>query len=294
MRGSTPWIALLLVFGGELRAEESAAKAEIDQREPSPFKISLSAEYRKLAISDEDPLNDQMMVYRFAGQGRVMKGLKSYIRFGLYEKFVAQEDESGLKFQDTQLGLKMATPISLSEEQELSIAQDLRVYLPTSRPSQKQDLFLALRYTSNFGLELPLGISLALMPHYRYRFHKFAERAGYQGGMNTQMDTGLHLGLNWEFLNSKQLGDLSFGASFGWVWLRKYDSRDEHETSTSDQGFWYQSYDWEAHLAYQPLKQLQLSLSLEHGGSVLRDGIVNTFFTHRDETELVSSLSLSF
>ena len=43
-----------------------------------------------------------------------------------------------------------------------------------------------------------------------------------------------------------------------------------------------------------PVEWFQLAVGVEQGGSVPRDGIVNTFFAHRDETGLVVDPSFAF
>jgi hypothetical protein len=271
--------------------EQASVQATAEAPPKKKWSVNASSQYRQLAVSDPDPANDRVLLWTLGGSVEAFPGGKVFARFGLQERFVAEQGESGWKFRDSALGLSYNTPISLGNERELGLGHKLTFTLPTSRASSKQDLYFATGYSLTASYEIVHGLSLAVIPDARHRWHQYAERAGYDGVMNIQWEVGLHAGLDWTFLESERFGSLTVGASTGSGWQRKYASRDDHESSTADAAVWQQSYDWEAHLGYDPIPHLSLGASLEHGGSVLRDGIVNTFFVHRDETELVFSLS---
>ena len=135
------------------------------------------------------------------------------------------------------------------------------------------------------------NLVLSTTPSFRYRFHEYAERAGYGGGMNTQLDMSLNIGADYLIDQTPLFSRYRVGASAGTSYWRRYDSREEYESAASDQGFWSQLYSWEAHLVYTPSFFFSVSLSVEHNSSVRRNGIVNTFFMHRDETEVALSFS---
>jgi hypothetical protein len=255
------------------------------------WSVNASAQYRQLAVTDPDPLNDRVVLWSLGGNVGVFEGGKVFVRFGLSERFVAEQTESGVKLRDTSIGLNYGHAIKFTENHELSLSHRLAFFLPTSRASLSQDLYVAPQYVLITSYELVHGLTLSFSPDARYRWHRVCRAAGIDGVMNVQWELGLHGGLDWTFLETERFGSLGVGASAGSGWQRKYASRDDHESTTSPMSaIWYQSYDWEAHVwVTTPLQYLSLSLAVEHGGNVLRDGIVNTFFTHRDETELARS-----
>lgn len=258
---------------------------------PKQWSVSASAQYRQLAVTDPDPRNDRVLLWSLGGNVGVFEGGKVFVRFGLSERFVAEQTESGVKLRDTSIGLNYGHAIKFTENHELSLSHKLAFFLPTSRASLAQDLYVAPQYVFNASYELVHGLSISFSPDVRYRWHQYAERAGYDGAMNVQWELGTHGGLDWTFLESERFGSVGVGASAGTGWQRMYDSRDDHTSPVAESGNWNQSYDWEAHVGYDPVKYLSLGVGLEHGGSVLRDGIVNTFFVHRDETELAFTVS---
>lgn len=282
--------ALAVEGAGPGLAASAASTATTEAGPKRQWQATASANYRQLAVSDPDPENDRLLLYTLGGNVGVFERGKVFVRFGLQERFVAEPGESGVKFRDTSIGLSYASPIAFDENNTLSLVHRLAFFLPTSRASLAQDLYVAPQYVLIASYELVHGLTLSFSPDARYRWHEYAERAGIDGVMNVQWELGLHGGLDWTFLETERFGSLGVGASAGSGWQRKYASRDDHESTTSDAAIWYQSYDWEAHVSYDPLQYLSLSLAVEHGGNVLRDGIVNTFFTHRDETELSFTL----
>lgn len=319
MRGRSPtvattgWAALLLALAGAAgaRAEPAEAEAEGEGKTPvqaprpgdvagevasttdddrRPYRITGLAQFRTLAIRDEDPRNDQVTIYRLRGQGTLFEGASAYVRFGLLQRFVAEPDESGFLLQDTLAGVSYTHAVDLGPR-DLDLTHNLAVFLPTSRASQTQDLYAAPLYELSASIEAVDGLVLHVEPGVQYRFHEYAERAGLQGGMNTQLRWEVRGGVDYTLFDSETAGMLAIGGSSGSTWDLKYASRDDHESASSDRQVLLQSYDWEGHVVYRPLSFLRATVSIEHGGRVLRDGIVNTFFVHRDETELAFTLS---
>ena len=264
-----------------------------DQAESKAFPVSakLDLQYRMLAVVDEDPANDQYLFWLGTLAGKVFPGGTLVLQMGFTERFVAQPDESGVLLRDTVVALRYATPIELGGGLKLSMTHELGFFLPTSRASRNQDLYVAPRYRLLADVEVIKGLDVSFIPEFRYRFHGYAERAGYGAGQNVQLDGGARLGLDYTPLDSKTYGNAGVGASAATYVARHYAARDDYSADTSDQAPWFQSYDWEAHVFYQPVRYATVSVSVEHGGNVLRDGIVNTFFAHRDETELVFTLT---
>jgi len=280
-----------LADAGPETAASAASTASTETGPKRQWQASASVNYRQLAVSDPDPANDRALLYTLGGNVGVFEGGKVFLRLGLQERFVAEPGESGAKFRDTSIGLSYASPITFDANNTLNLLHRLAFFLPTSRASLAQDLYVAPQYVLAANYELVHGLTLSLSPDARYRWHEYAERAGIAGVMNVQWELGLHGGLDWTFLETERFGSLTIGGSSGFGWQRKYASRDAHESSSADAALWSQSYDWEAHVSYDPLRYLSLSIAVEHGGNVLRDGIVNTFFTHRDETELSFTLA---
>ncbi|MEZ4468762.1 MAG: hypothetical protein R3F43_31110 [bacterium] len=287
-------LGLGLCLLGTAQAQGPDAEPETDAQAglDLPVKTTLSSQFRMLAVVDEDPANDQLLLYGLRVRGEVFKGGTVFLGAGLRQLFVAEPDESGVDLQDTQVGFAWKTPVSFGADAKLSLTQEASVFLPTSRTSRVQDLYLAPQVRLGFAFEPVAGLTVAGGPRFRYRFHEFAERAGRAGGMNTQLDTGLSAGIDYAILDSKTYGRIGVGVGAGTNYVRKYDSRESYESDASDQGVWYQQYDWEAHVGYG-YSVFDLGFSVEQGGNVLRDGVVNTFFVHRDETQLAFTLSAS-
>lgn len=286
---AVPIVALLAAPALGSAPDETAPVAP-EQEEPRDHKVSALAQFRTLAIRDEDPRNDQSTLFQLRGQVKPFGDAAVFMRFGLIQYFVAEEGESGYRLQDALTGISYPTPVKLGNF-ELALKHTLSFYLPTSRASQDQDLYVAPQYALDASMEVLKGLTVSVQPTVQYRWHQYAERAGYGAGMNTQVRYAARGGLDYAVLDSETFGDLGVGASAGSTWDQKYASMDDHESDTSDAAVVFQSYDWEAHVDYTPIDHLSFGVALEHGGRVLRDGIVNTFLVHRDETELAFTLS---
>lgn len=112
--------------------------------------------------------------------------------------------------------------------------------------------------------------------------------------MNSRFVALLRPFLEAEVLDLGAYGKLFLRADVYWSWINQYPSRDSYASDASSQAAWLQKYGWSVGAGYMPMPWVELAVGVEQGGNVLRDGIVNTFFVHRDETELVLDLSLSF
>lgn len=279
-------VSLGMLFSGFAAAEETDA-------ESFPISTTVSSQFRMLAVVDEDPANDQQLIYGLRAKGRFfVPQATAFIASGVTQAFVAEEGESAFRLRDTHIGFSWKTALPLDNDEKglkLKIVNTISVFTPTSRISRKQTLYAAPQFQIGFGLAPTERLSLSLAPRFRYRIHRYAERAGTAGAMNVQMDTGFHVGFDYMVVKTKH-GGLALGGSAGTTYIRKYDSRDDYLSDTSDRGVWLQSYDWEAHLGYD-VHMFSLGLGIEHGGNVLRGGVVNTFFTHRDATQFVMSVA---
>ena len=281
----------LVAAQGLQNVQDAAGKAS--KEEAFPVTTLLFVQHRQLAVVDDDPANDHLTVWAARAQGRLATGLSVFLTGGLVQRFVAEEGESPFRLLDSRIGLAWRTPVDLGGGKKLGILNELSVFLPTSRTSQLQDIIAAPQARVQFMFQPVKGLSLALSPRFRYRFHTFAERAGLNANMNVQIDTGVRAGIDYTAIRFEKAGSIGVGTSTGTTYIRKYDSRESFTSEQSDQGVWLQVYDWEAHVTYS-VSMFNFAVSVEQGGNVLRNGVVNTFFAQRDETELVFSAFAMF
>lgn len=257
--------------------------------------VSAAVEFRMLAVTDVDPANDRALLYSVKGGYELIPRGVAFASLGLTQAFVAEEGESGFRFQDMQAGFDYSHDVGLgalgAADRQINFAHRLSFYLPTSRESQAQDLYVAPQALSRARMTLIDRLVVGLDGSFQYRFHQFAERAGLGGGLNTQLVLrGLAL-VEYTPVDRPDVGTITIGIDATTSWFKKYRSRDDHASGTSSAALWLQDYGWDAYAVYAPLPYLWASVSLQQGGHVLRDGIVNTFFVHRDESEIVFSLA---
>ena len=256
-----------------------------------PIVTRLTLSHRGLLVVDEDPANNQLSLYQLSASGAIFKQLRLFGGALWRQHYSVEPDESALQLGDLQLGLSYPMTLPVGNDLRLVIFHVAAFTLPTSRQSRAQDLYFSPRYLASVSLMPIPNLVLSTTPSFRYRFHEYAERAGYGGGMNTQLDMSLNIGADYLIDQTPLFSRYRIGASAGTSYWRRYDSREEYESAASDQDFWNQLYSWEAHLVYTPSFFFSVSLSVEHNSSVRRNGIVNTFFMHRDETEVALSFS---
>ena len=257
---------------------------------PLPVKLTAAVGYYMLATVDEDPENDQSLSWSVGARAKVLPDLTIFANAGVTERFTVEKDESAFRARDTRVGARHSTELELGPL-EANLENTVTLYLPTSRASLNQDLFIAPQIASSLSIEPVDNLTLSIGPRFRYRFHKYAERAGKAGIMNTQYEISGNIGADYRILKDRTWGKLSAGVSTMSTWIRRFNSRDDHSSASSDRAVWLQRYGWEAHVGYTPIKVATLSLAVDQTGSVLRDGVVNTFVAHRDETMLIFRLS---
>ncbi len=291
--------ALCFVASAYAAEDELATEAKVEAPK-KPWKVGASVTFSRLFIGDEDPANDMALVYGAKASGTGL-GVTGFIAAGVRERFTDEVEGGNVRLQDTRIGASYATPVDLGDDLELGIKHQLQFYLPTSKTSRDRDLYVAPMATVSLGIEPVEGLSFGLSPHFRYRFHGTALRRGGSG--NVQYDTGVQAGVDYT-LALGAFGDLTAGFSGGSVWVRKYDAPSNSDIDDrdlipgnataslpNDTEQTFQTYDYEVHLAYTPISFATLTVALEQGGGVLRNGVVNTFLFHRDETQLVVALS---
>lgn len=116
-----------------------------------PWQVLGEAQYRTLVVRDEDPGNDQRMIYRLGFNYAVQPQLILSARGGVQQRFVAEPDESGLRLEDMALSALLLQSVDLAPlgwDRKLSLIHRLRFYLPTSRRSQQDDLYFATEWMS--------------------------------------------------------------------------------------------------------------------------------------------------
>ena len=262
------------------------------------FGVNGGIEYRQLAVTDMDPENDRYTVLWVRGEYNLMEKAQVFARVGLLRRFIAEPGESGYFLQDTTLGGRYGHEISLEAlnlgERKLSLSHQVLLYLPTSRASLLQTLRLAPELRSTASIDVVRGLSVSVQGRFQYRFHRYAERAGPGAGMNTQYLLGVLPSVSYTLPELGSFGRLSASAYMLSTWQRRYASRETYLSTASEAAPLFQMYGWGASLSYAPLKYASISVGVDHGGSVLRNGIVNTFVAHRDETEIGVSLTGRF
>lgn len=285
-----PLVAAGLVLCGSVAQAQLVPLDELaeSRREAWPVKTSVIAQYTALVVTDDDPANDRSIQYLLRARGKVFPGGTAVLGIGLNQRFVAEEDDSSLRLSDTLIGFEWATPVKLSEEKTLSLTHVLWGFLPTSRASSERDLIFAPVWQLRAAMEVLPGLSVGAVPYFRYRFHRYAERAGPTGELNTQLDFGVRGGLDYDLISSKRFGSWSAGLSMGTAYARAYDARDP-----TGQDPWSQAYDWEVHTFYNPLPFLLMGLTLQQGAPLLRGGVANAVLFHRDETEWAATLGVT-
>ncbi len=287
MRYLTP-IALLLA------AQLAWAEDTVTDQTVAPrlFAVGADVQYQQKLVTDADPLNDMSLLYNTRMTLRLpWEGMALHAHTGLSERFVAQPDESGFRLQDSALAFTARHPLAFSDGQ-LALSHRARLWFPTSRTSRNQSLRLAPDWRTALRYTPGAGVSISLQGTAQYRWYRYAEMAGRFGGMNTQLVGGTSLVLGYEVFDSPRFGKVSTTVSGGSQWRRTYASRETYVGEGSDAANWSQTYGWSVGVGYAPGTWGSLSLAVQHGGPLRRNGIVNPFWGHRDETRVLVGVGL--
>jgi hypothetical protein len=278
----------------EATAPAPAPSSEDDRR----YYVAGRAQLRMLAVMDETPANDLGMIWNVESGYQVIPTGVAFMRAGVLQRFVDYDSYPAIRLQDTLIGFKLfqeLDPKSVGlETKSLDLEHRLQFYLPTSIASQRQDLYLAPEYVGKATLGVTEELTFELQLRGQYRFHRYAERQGPGAGLNTQLVLGASLNAEYAAFEHERYGNVVVGIDGGTSSVKRYPSRESFESETSDQAPWFQSYSWDVYASYVPIAQLAFTLSLEQGGPVLRDGVVNTFFFKREETQLVFTVDAKY
>lgn len=215
-------------------------------------------------------------------------------RIGVLTDFVIDDGEAPILFRDTVVGARYSwsLPIGLGEDHALTLVHGASLFLPTSRVSTRQDLILAPDLVTRVRLPIWEGLYASADAQLQYRWHKYAERAGTYGGMNTQLMLAGGLGVGYT-IEAGDVGTFDVGAGVRLDTFKKYASAAEFDSETSDQVFWNDGLGWDVSLFYSPFSSLSFVASLEQGANILRDGIA-AWRPQREDTELVLTMILQY
>ncbi|MCC7385185.1 MAG: hypothetical protein IT384_25280 [Deltaproteobacteria bacterium] len=256
------------------------------------------AQLRMLAVTDTDPANDIGVIWSGEVAVEVFKSGIAFGRLGVLQSFVSSIDHPAFQFQDIQVGMSYhhalpAAALGL-EDREVELTYYGSIYIPTSLASSRQTMILTPELRGRADLMVVDDLTLSLDLRFQYRFHEFAERLGPGAPMNTQLVLAGTLGAAYDLYKDEKIGAISVGVDLLTGLAKRYPSRESFESDASSQSFWNQSFGWDVYVSYAPLSYLQAAISVEQNGPVLRSGIVNTFFTKLEETELVFTLSARY
>ncbi len=274
-------------------AEAKAAAAR------STWAVRGGAQFLGLLVSDADPANDRAMVYWARAELKPMQNATAFLRLGVLQEFVVGVDRlSPFDLQDTTVGFEYghALPAELPYlgRRDVRLSYSAQLFLPTSQASRYQDLIVAPEARAAVGIELfprfELGVDLSA----QWRWHRYAERAGLYGGMNTQYVFGLEPSASFRVFEHSRYGTVSVSADASRLLVKKYGSRETYLSGSSDAQLWLHRYGWGLGVSYRPKQWLSASLSVSQNANVLRDGLVNVVPLHRDETQLLLGVSGHF
>lgn len=266
-----------------------------------PWHLNASLEYRGLFIVDPDPANDTTLRWRLGGSFDVFERMRAWVNFGLRENFTAEVGESGFLFEDSALGVDYghevkldAIPLAFFKNRSIDFEHRLGVFLPTSRYSYNQGLYLAPYALSRARFAVIESLIVGVDAFFRYRFHKYAEQAGQDGGLNTQLDFGGSLGAEYTAYTHKEWGTVTVGADLSTSWAKKYPSSQTFSSPASSRTSWQQDSGWDLYATYTPLAYLTVVAGLETSVDILRDGIIvkptRLIPGNRDDTQLFVQL----
>lgn len=313
--GTILFAALILSPGRSAANQGTQTAANVEAGEEKSWYVAGQLQFRMLAVTDKTPSNDRSMIYQLQGGYSPLDWLTLFGRVGVIQRFVAPDGETGVRMQDTLVGATANHSLSLAGigwDRDISFVHRLGFYLPTSFASHMQDLYVAPEWMTQVRLrtidELYVGVT-GLM---QYRFHKYAERAGPGGTTLPRFVVAGLVLLEYSPLKSKTYGTLTIGGDFYGYEIVNYPARGQDSIeeldlppgveginpedlvgSQASDVYVHQQYGYDVYLSYVPpvVDFLSFTVSLEQGGNVLRDGVVNMFAFHRDETTLAFTLT---
>lgn len=301
----------------KVAAQLGAQNVAIAGGNKRPFFVAASLQFRTPVINDEDPAGDRSMNYALTAGFKLGKGWQLLARMNLQQRFVAQGgqlpsglpagtytvdgfdpdvQESGFQLGNLNLGAMFFNPVDVEVagiKRNIFFIHRGMVYLPTSRQSQIQSFYLGLEGLTVARTNVIDQLYVAAAGLVQWRGHEFAQQNGQQGRTLPRFVFVGQLALEYLF-SLGSFGTLTLGADINGSETVNYPARDSFASENSDAVFVRPAYGYDFYLTWVPLPFLSAGVAWEQGGNVVRNGIVNTFFFHRDETRLSFSVTARY
>lgn len=302
---------------GDTAAQLGAANVVAVGGERSPFFVTGSFSFRTPVISDADPRNDRWINYRLGAGFTLFKGGILTAGLTLQHRFVAQGgqlpdglpagtidfsqfdqsvNDSGFRLGNLGLGFLYfhGTKLEIGEfSRNITLIHRGALQLPTSRDSQNQAFYLGLSALTTARTAVYKQLYMNLTGFASWRGHEFSTTAGIPGVPLPRFAVVGQIALEYLF-NLGSAGFLTVGGDISGSQTINYPSRDPLDSGTADGTFVRPGYGYDFYVAYIPLPFLTASVAWEQGGNVIRNGVVNTFFFHRDETRLAFTVAARY
>ena len=298
-------------------AKREAKDLSLQRPVDKPWQVVGEVQYRALALRDEDPANDQRMLYRLQLNYRVAPDLFLSARTGLQQRFVSVEGERGVRLEDTALSALLQQNVELAGlgwDRTLGLTHRLRVYLPSSFRSQQDDLYFSAEWMSRARVRVVDQLFTGLRGVFQYHAHEYAEQSGPGGEALPQFVAEALAFAEYSPLVSATAGTVTLGADVYVDQTFDYPSRDpgslpaealppgtldaRRDTilgeGTTDR-FSSPQFGWDVYALYQPpIEHVLVMASLEQVGSAVRYGESRVYLLNRDETEVALRLILTY
>jgi len=251
-----------------------------------PWRLIGYAEYRQLAVTDDDPAAGRSMRMFVQGSYRVAKkhNVAVWGRVRYLQNFVAEEGESAARFQDPILGVDYMQQLSTGNATSLFLQHRLSGTIPAQRETRATDLATRLSALERVRF-IPIP-SVYIGPDLTagYNVYRYAEQPGPQGTVNEQADFTGTMVVEWYPWQHDRFGSILLGADAGVGAVVNYKGRGGE--LAQEENRWSQSYAWDLYGYYMPVPQLWLGAAVSHGMGLLRDGVAVVDFANRDATLL--------
>ncbi len=301
----------------KVAAQLGAQNVAIAGGDKRPFFVAGSLQFRTPVINDETPAGERSMNYALTAGFKLAKGWQLLARMSLQQRFVAEggefasppppgtvdfsqfdqtQSDSGFRLGNLNLGAMWFNPVDVEVagiKRNVFFIHRGMVYLPTSREAQVQSFYLGLEGLTVARTNIIDQLYVAAAGLIQWRGHEFAEQAGPQGGTLPRFVFVGQLALEY-LVGLGDLGTLTIGADINGSETVDYPARDSFQSENSDAVFVRPGYGYDFYVTWVPLPFLSAGVAWEQGGNVVRNGIVNTFFFHRDETRLAFSLTARY
>lgn len=254
------------------------------------------AQLRMLAVTDPDPTNDRSGFYRLEVGYEPFARATAYVRLGATQRFVTFGEAPAFDLQDLQLGVAYLQSLPLDAlglaGKALTFRHRATVSFPTSFQGRRTELIAAPELASTVRFLPHESLLLAFDLSAQYRFHRFADAPG--GGLNRRFTLGAFLLASWTPLSFETFGDLSIGGTLSSAWVLRYPANSDFESAASSTNASNQDLGWSVFLSWSPIPIAWVSVALEQGAWLLREGVVSFTPFHRDQTELTLTVGVRY